>query len=193
MKLNFFSICFSACFFSAAISNAQTKKIDTTVKMGDQGFRVQCSNKNSDKNEITVSPVNLKFEGNNPSFMVYGKVTKAFADDFNDDGQPDLVICVYSGDNGEIGTVVGISYNTDKHMVPVYFPDVYLDAKLREGYKGHDVFTDLTGTLLRKFPIYLPTDAPDKPTGGVRTVQYKVMPDNGHLSFKVLRSYDAQP
>jgi hypothetical protein len=193
MKLSLFSICLSICWFSSAVSNAQSKKIDTTVLMGDKGFRVQCNNKNTDKNEITVTPVNLKFEGTNPSFTVYGKVTKAFTDDFNDDGSPDLVICVYSGDNGEIGAVAGLSYNADKSLVPIYFPDVYLDPKLREGYKGHDVFSDLTGTLLRKFPIYLPTDAPDKPTGGIRTVQYKAMQDNGHLSFKVLRSFDAQP
>jgi hypothetical protein len=193
MKFNFFSICLSVCCLSVTISNAQSKKFDTTVKMGDQGYRVVCNNKNADKNGITITLVNLKFEGADPSFTVYGKVTKAFADDFNDDGQPDLVICVYSGDNGEIGTVVGISYNADKSLAPIYFPDIYVDPKLRDGYKGHDVFSDLTGTLLRKFPIYLPGDAPDKPTGGVRTVQYKVMQDNGHPTFKVLRSYDAQP
>jgi hypothetical protein len=193
MKLNLFFICLSVCCFSAATSDAQSKKFDTTVKIGDEGYRVVSNNKNADKNEVTVTPVNLKFEGTNPSFMVYGKITKTFTDDFNDDGRPDLIICVYSGDNGEIGTIIGIAYNADKTLEPIYFPDVYLDAKLRDGYKGHDVFSDLTGTLLRKFPIYLQGDAPDKPTGGIRTVQYKVMQDNGHLSFKVLRSYDAQP
>lgn len=192
-KFNLFSVCLSVCCFSAVIANAQTKKFDTTVKMGDQGYHVICNNKNADKNEVTLTPVNLKFEGTNPSFQVYGKVTKAFTDDFNDDGLPDLVICVYSGDNGEIGTVIGISYNADKRFEPIYFPDIYLDAKNKEGYKGHDVFSDLTGTLLRKFPIYLPGDTPDKPTGGVRAVQYKAVKENGHLSFKILRSYDAQP
>ena len=34
------------------------------------------------------------------------RVTKVFTDDMNDDGRPDLVICVYSGDNNEIGTIV---------------------------------------------------------------------------------------
>jgi hypothetical protein len=193
MKLNLFSICFFACCFSAAAGNAQTKKFDTTVKMGDKGYHIVCNNKNADKNEVTLSPVNLKFEGTNPSFLVYGKVTKAIADDFNDDGQPDVVICVYSGDSAAIGTVVGISYNADKSFAPIFFPDIYIDAKNKEGYKGHDVFSDLTGTLLRKFPIYLPGDIAGKPTGGVRTIQYKAMRENGHLTFKVLRSYDAQP
>jgi len=85
-----------------------------------------------------------------------------------------------------------LSYNANKSFEPIYFPDIYLDSKIREGYKGHDEFSGLTGTLLRKFPIYLPGDSPDKATGGMRVVQYKAMMDNGHLSFKVLRWYDVK-
>ena len=179
--------------FVAAGVNAQSKKFDTTVKMGSQGFRIECSNKNADKNEVTVSTVGLQLKSSRPSFLVYGKVIKAFADDMTDDGRPDLIICVYGGDSGNIGSIVAISYNAEKSLDPVYFPDIYLDAKIREGYKGHDEFSALTGTLIRRFPIYLPGDTPDKPTGGTRVVQYKVMPENGRLSFKVLRSYDAKP
>ena len=178
-------------FFSTAI-NAQSKKFDTTVKMGDKGYRVQCSNKNTDKNEVSVSPIGLKSTTPDPSFAVFGKVKKAFTDDMNDDGLPDLVICVYGGDNNEIGTIAAISYNADKTFVGVYFPDIYLDSKIREGYKGGDEFSDLAGTLLRKFPIYLSGDTTGNPSGGTRVVQYKAMMDNGHLSFKVLRSYDTK-
>ena len=63
---------------------------------------------------------------------------------------------------------------------------------MRDGYKGYDEFYSLTGTLLRKFPIYLPDDTPGKPTGGKRTVQYKVMSEDGRLTFKVLRSFDVK-
>jgi len=190
MKLTLYLVLF---LFSGMCINAQSKKFDSTVKMGSQGFRVECSNKNADKNEVTISPVNLQTKTTKPAFTIYGKVAKAFADDMTDDGRPDLIICVYSGDSGHIGSVVGISYNAEKSFDPVYFPDIYLDAKIREGYKGHDDFSALTGTLMRKFPIYLPGDTPDKPTGGMRVVQYKAMPDNGRISFKVLRWYDAKP
>ncbi|MFT4155642.1 hypothetical protein [Parafilimonas sp.] len=190
MKKIFF--CLLVFVFSVFQSMAQSKKFDTTVKMGDQGFRVDCNNKNPDKNEVTVSPIGLQVTGSKPAFSVYGKVRKAFTDDMNDDGRPDLVICIYSGDSGEIGSVAAISYNADKAFDPVYFPDIYLDSKIREGYKGHDEFSALTGTLMRRFPIYLPADAPGRPTGGTRVVQYKIMTDNGRQSFKVLRSYDTK-
>ena len=191
MKPNCFLICLLMLFLSAGIK-AQSKKFDSTVKMGTQGYRVECNNKNGDKNNVSVSPIGLKTDGPDPSFSVFGRVTKVFTDDMNNDGRPDLVICVYSGDNGEIGTVVAISYNAEKAFEPIYFPDIYLDAKIREGYKGRDDFSDFTGTLMRKFPIYLPGDAPDKPTGGTRVVQYATATDNGRLAFKVLRSYDTK-
>jgi len=191
MKPNCFWICLLMSLLCVSIQ-AQTKKFDTTVKMGDQGYRVQCSNKNADKNTVSVSPIGLKTDGPDPSFGVYGRVTKVFIDDLNDDGRPDLMICIFGGDNNEIGTIAALSYNANKSFEPIYFPDIYLDSKIREGYKGHDEFSGLTGTLLRKFPIYLPGDSPDKATGGMRVVQYKAMMENGHLSFKVLRWYDVK-
>lgn len=191
MNLRFamlFSISFAACL------QAQAQKFDTTVKMGDQGYKVSCNNKNADKNEVAVNPVNLKFEGMRPVFTVLGKVKKAFAEDMNDDGRPDLMICTYTGDSTPIGSVVSISFNAaNKNFEPIYFPDIYLDAKLREGYRGYDEFSALTGTLMRKFPLYLPGDATGNPTGGTRIIQYKPAMENGHLAFKVLRSFDAKP
>lgn len=180
--------------FAFTCTKGQSQKFDTTVKMGDQGYRVECNNKNPDKNEVSINPINIKYESAKPFFSVVGKVRKAFADDMNDDGKPDLIICVYSGDNHEIGSVVAVAFNaTNKNFEPIYFPDIYLDAKTRDGYKGYDEFSALTGTLMRKFPIYLSTDAPGKPTGGMRIIQYKSITENGRSNFKVLRWYDAKP
>lgn len=175
----------------SAITNAQSKKFDTTVKMGDQGFHVESSNKAPDKNDVTVSVINIRINSTNPVFRAPGVVTKAMVDDLNDDGKPDLMVCVYSGSNNEMGSIISISPTADKSIEPVYFPDIFLDPKIREGYKGYDQFSTLTGTLLRKFPIYLPTDT-DKPTGGTRTIQYNVTKEEGRLSFKVLRFYDVK-
>src|SRR5205085_2775603 len=122
----------------------------------------------------------FRTDAKSPSFNIIGKVVKAMTDDFNDDGRPDLAICVYDESNNQT-TVAALSYTADKTFVPMYFPDIFLDPKLREGYKGHDEFSVLTGTLLRKFPIYLTGDAPDKPTGGIRTIQYKAVANEGRL------------
>jgi len=190
--MNFKSIAiYMAIFFIAINAQAQTKKFDTTVKFGDKGYRVVCNNKDPDKNDVNISPINLKVNSQNPTFTIHGKVTKAMTDDFNDDGRPDLALCVFSGVDMNQGSIVAISYTADNSFEAIYFPEIFLDAKIREGYKGHDEFSVLTGTLLRKFPIYLSTDT-GKPTGGTRTVQYKAMQDNGHLTFKVLRWFDVK-
>jgi hypothetical protein len=193
MTRNNFTGCFLLFLLFTSNIQAQTKKFDTTVKMGAQGFRVECSNKSADLNDVSVSAIGFKADGHNPAFKAQGKVIKVMTDDMDDDGSPDLLICIYSGANSEIGTIVCITFNaTDKNFAPVYFPDIYFDPKIRDGYKGYDEFSILTGTLLRKFPVYLPNDTPGNPTGGKRTVQYKAMMDNGHLSFKVLRWFDVK-
>ncbi|HWB25359.1 MAG TPA: hypothetical protein VG738_07755 [Chitinophagaceae bacterium] len=183
-------------FLAVTCTCLHAQKFDTTVKMNNEGFRVICSNKDLDNNYVTVQPVGITLDNARQlDFPVRGKVSKAAIDDLNNDGEPDLVICIYGGVNGDIGSVIGVSYmKAEKTVVPIVFPDIYSDPKIREGYKGHDTFSLVIGTLLRKFPIYLPGDAPDKPTGGIRTVQYNVVPgEQGRLSFKVLRSYETQP
>jgi len=181
-----------ALLFVASLGNAQ--KFDTTVTMQGQGYRVSCSNKDVDNNAVTIAPVKIN-ELRQLDFPIKGKILKAAIDDLNDDGLPDIVICVYTGNNGEIGNIISATFDKpNKTMVPIIFPDIYNDPKLREGYKGYDVFSLVIGTLIRKFPIYLPTDAVGKPTGGIRTIQYKAMPgERGMLSFKVLRTFDTKP
>ena len=182
---------FAVALIYAASVSAQFKKIDTTAKLGDAGYRVSCNNKKDDENSLSISPVG--FKGARPIyFNIKGKVSKIIVDDLNDDGYPDLLVLIYTGANNEIGNVVGITSNQNTDIMPVFFPDIYNDPKLREGYKGHDEFAVVVGTLLRTFPIYKPGDT-DTPSGGKRVVQYKIdKGENGRLTFKMLRTYEKQ-
>lgn len=181
-------------FFTLAVLTAGAQKLDTTVKMNTQGYRVQSPNK-SDNNSVSIDGIKLDNSLKQVNFEVKGKITKVAIDDLTDDGQPDIILCVYNGQDDVIGNVVGIMYDkAEKALKPIIFNDIYSDPKLRDGYKGHDVFSLVIGTLIRKFPIYLPNDAPDKPTGGIRTVQYKAMPgERGYYTFKMLRTFDTKP
>ena len=178
---------------AAGHSYAQDRKIDTTVKFDKVGYRVTCSNKKADENMLSISPVGFKSEARPATFAIKGKVTQAAVEDLNEDGYPDLLIYVFSGAHNEIGNVIAITSTENKSLAPVYFPDIYEDPKLREGYKGHDEFSTFSGTVVRSFPIYKTGDAPDKPTGGKRVAQYKAMMVDGALRFKVIRTFDKQP
>ena len=176
--------------FVTANIHAQVRKIDTTAILNDIGYRVSCSNKNESENQVTVSPKGFKEEVRDISFAIKGRLHKILVDDLNDDGYPDLLLCIYGGANGDIGNITCIASNGNTSLVPVHFPDIYSDPKLREGYKGHDEFTIMIGTLLQSFPIYKPGDT-DTPTDSIRVIQYKIMNgENGGLTFKVLRSYE---
>jgi len=187
-----FSIVGVLLFFAITVP-AQSKRFDSTITIDKIGYRVQCNNKSDDDNYVTVLPVGFKIDQRNVDFNIKGKVAKIAIDDLNDDGYLDLAIFIYGGANGDIGTVIGISSVTNKSLVPIFLPDIYTDPKIRDGYKGHDEFSLMVGTLMRKFPLYLPNDAPDKPTGGKRTIQYKVMSEQGRLMFKVIRMFDTKP
>ena len=179
-----------AGLFGTVHVQAQARKIDTIASFGSAGYRVTCSNKNESENQVSVSPKGFGKEVTDLSFAIKGRLRKILVDDLNSDGYPDLIICIYGGVNGEMGNIAGIASSGNTSLVPVHFPDIYGNPKLSEGYKGHDEFTIMIGTLLQSFPIYKPGDT-DTPTGGTRVIQYKtVSGENGNLTLKVLRSYE---
>jgi hypothetical protein len=193
MKHIFFFFVFSVLFFSANISNAQFKRIDTTLKIGKAGYNVFCNNKNADNNQLTVRPVGFESEAHPISFYIKGNVTKTQIDDLNNDGFPDLLVYLRSGDHGMYANLFAFISKENKSFIPVPVPDVMLDGKLREGYQGHDEFSLLEGVLMREFPLYKPDDQKDKPTGGRRIIQYQLIgsTEMGY-KFKVLRSFDKE-
>jgi len=172
--------------------DAQSKRYDSSMKLGKVGFRVLCNNKSADKNTATISPIGFENTAREISIEVKGKITKAEVDDLNNDGFPDLVIYVYNGGLKNTGTVIGVSSDKNQGFAPIFFPDLTDDLKLRVGYVGNDEFLLMEGTLMRKFPIYETSDTANiKPTGLIRQIQYRVVPgDRGAQKFKVSRSYE---
>jgi hypothetical protein len=179
-----------AALFAPAGVTAQDKKIDTIASQGAQGYRVVCFNKSASANDISISPKGFGKDVRDISFTVKGTLRKILVDDFNGDGYPDVALCVYSGMNGELGTIAGVVSAGKNSLVPASFPDIYSNAALREGYQGHDAFSSLMGTLMQSFPIYKPGDT-DTATGGTRVIQYNLgKAENGGLTFQVLRSFE---
>jgi hypothetical protein len=177
-----------AGLFATVSARAQVRKIDTTASFGGIGYRVSCNNKNAGENDVTISPKGFGKDVGDMSFIAKGQLHKILVDDLNEDGFPDLVLCIYNGPNGETGNITAIASSGNNSLVPVSFPDIYTDQKLSEGYKGHDEFTVLVGTLLQSFPFYKPGDT-DTPTGGTKVIQYKMVKAENGYTFKVLRSY----
>ncbi|HMH32101.1 MAG TPA: hypothetical protein VK543_03675 [Puia sp.] len=172
---------------------AQVRKFDSTLINGKVGYRVSTNNKNIIDNEVQVKLIGFDKSSHGFDFFIRGKVVKAELEDLNNDGFTDLLIYVYSGKDGEFGNVYAFASEENKTVSAFSLPDVMLDGKLKTGYKGHDEFSLMEGTLMQKFPLYKPGDEADKPTGGSRVVQYQAAKgEDGRLKFKVLRSYDVK-
>jgi hypothetical protein len=180
-------------FFGAANAQFSFGKIDTTLKTGKVGYRVDCKNKNIDQNQLTIRPVGFESGAREMSFGIRGRVAKTEIDDLNNDGFPDLILYIYSDSNSAFGTVYAFLSEANKSITPCALPDVMLDGKINTGYKGHDQFSLMESYLLQKFPIYRPGDDKDKPTGGIRSLLYQlVRGEDGKFKFSIVRFYDTK-
>ncbi|TDO28987.1 hypothetical protein [Sediminibacterium goheungense] len=183
-----------AVSFLSQKSHAQqtVRKFDSTMKIGKAGYKVVCNNRSADKNTINISPIGFDNSMRDFSFEIKGRVRRAEVDDVNRDNFPDLVLYIYSGDSLNKGTVVCISSEANTSVLPIVFPDIADDPKLRDGYKGDDEFLLMEGILTRRFPLYATdNEGVSKPTGKTRQVMYRVAPgDKGGQKFIVMRTYD---
>jgi hypothetical protein len=180
-----------------AATNAQVSfnRIDSTLKIGKVGYRVECRNKNLDVNELSVRPIGFEGGARDIAFPLRGRVSKAEIDDLNSDGYPDLVLYIYTDSAAVYETVYAFLSQANKSITGCVLQDPMMDGKINTGYKGHDQFILMEGNLLQKFPIYKPGDDKDKPTGGTRVVLYQLAKtdngDNGStFHFNLVRTYD---
>lgn len=176
------------------ISNiqAQKLKVDTTVKLGKAGYRVICSNKNLEKNGLKISLLGFEENRGDIDVDIKGKLVSVELDDLNNDGFPDLLLYIFSDVEKRKGTVVAIASDNNKNVLPITFPDIVDDEKLKQGYDGGDEFRLLNGRLLRRFPVKNTTDSTNQSAPLViRQIIYKVVyGEKGALKFKVDRSFD---
>ncbi len=171
--------------------HGQSRRIDTTLKIGKVGYRITCSNRNPEKNDATINPICFENQAREFSIEIKGRIKKAEIDDLNNDGFPDVVLYVFPGDSLQKGTVIGISSDKNQSVNPIILPDVLDDQKLREGYRGFDDFNLMEGTLMRRYPLYVTDSLGAHPTGKMRQVLYRVVPgERNMLKFKVIRSYE---
>lgn len=173
---------------------AQGRRIDTTMKVGKAGYRINCFNKSSEKNPISIYPVGFESEMRDFSFELKGVLIGTEVDDLNKDGFPELLLYVASFDSLNKSSVIAISSQENKSVAPIVFPDILDDPRLRDGYRGSDKYMLLEGVLMRTYPLFeKDANGVQQPTGKMRRLMYRVAPgEQGSLKFVVARFYDFQ-
>ena len=180
------------CFLTAG-AQPVFNKIDTTMKIGKVGYRVTCRNRSITDNPVSIRPIGMDTEVRPIDIPLKGRVSATLVDDLNMDGYPDLLMFIYSDSAAVNGTIFCLMSQENKSLAPCYVPDIAYDPKVNKGYKGHDNFSLLEGTLIQRFPIFNASDSTNKPTGGTRTLMYTVgKGDNGGFKFNRIRFYDTK-
>jgi len=103
-------------------------------------------------------------------------VSKIELGDLDHDGFEELYIYTQSAGSGSAGTVYAFASDKDKELKPI---DCSLigdtSAEEFKGYQGHDFFKLEGNSLARTFPIYKESDVNASPSGGKKTIRYKLV------------------
>src|ERR1700761_910228 len=192
MKMRCIYFILGLLFCGTAHAQITFEKIDTTMKMGKSGFRVNCRNNNVTTNQLSIRPIGFESPASETiNIPMRGRIASLDVDDLNRDGQADLVLFLYTDSAATHGTAFALISDGKTTLNPCALNDPTFDGKINSGYRGHDQYTLLEGTDLLRLPLYKQADKDDQPTGGRRVVQYNFTKDeNGRYKFNILRTYD---
>ena len=174
---------------AAAASEAPSAtgtSFDRTLELQGIRFRVTSANEGS-VNTLHIVPAGLEIDNSPIMRTINGTVTGAEVADLNVDGSPEVYVYVTSAGSGSYGSLVAYSANRRKSLSEIYLPPVTQDKVASKGYMGHDEFAVVESVLVQRFPVYRDTDANAKPTGGMRQLQYKLVPGEAGWLLKVDR------
>jgi hypothetical protein len=144
---------------------------DKTLTMKGITFRVTAAN-DSSAGTVTIVPSGLTVTNDTITQEIDGTVVGAEVADLDVNGWPELYVFTRSAGSGSYGSVIGQAVNNGKSLSAIFLPDIAEDAKLAQGYMGHDEFAIVENTLARRFPIYAPGDTNAAPSGKMRQVSY---------------------
>jgi hypothetical protein len=167
-------------------SSAIGTSFDRTLELQGIRFRVTSANEGS-VNTLHIVPAGLEIDNSPIVRTINGTVTGAEVADLNVDGSPEIYVYVTSAGSGSYGSLVAYSANRRKSLSEIYLPPVTQDKVASKGYMGHDEFAVVESVLVQRFPVYRDTDANAKPTGGMRQLQYKLVPGEAGWLLQVDR------
>ena len=144
---------------------------DKTLTLNGITFRVNAPN-DSSAGTVTIVPSGLTVTNDTIIQEIDGTVIGAEIADLDVNGWPELYVFTQSAGSGSYGSVLGQAVNNGKSLSAIFLPDIAEDAKLAEGYMGHDEFAIVENSLARRFPIYAPGDTNAAPSGKMRQVSY---------------------
>lgn len=149
-----------------------------TLSLQGISFHVMSSGEGSQQ-QLTITASGGKRAFKPITQTVNGKVIGAEVADLNSNSLPEIYVYVQSAGSGSYGELVAYSVINSNQLSPISLQE--LTGAPAKGYQGHDQFSVVEGCLVRRFPIYKPSDSNAKATGGLRQICYKLQ--NGEAGW----------
>lgn len=165
-------------------SPTEGTSFDRTLDRQGIRFRITSANRGS-INTLQIVPAGLQIDNSAIVRTIYGTVTGAEVADLNSDGTPEIYVYITSAGSGSYGSLVAYSVNRHKSLSEIYLPPLEENKVVSKGYMGHDQFAVVGSVLGRHFPVYRDGDTNAKPTGGMRQLQYRLLPGEAGWILKV--------
>jgi hypothetical protein len=159
---------------------------DKTLELQGIRFHVKSANVGS-TNTLHIVPSGLEIDNSPIVKTIDGTVSGAEVADLNADGAPEIYVYVTSAGSGSYGSLAAYAANRRKSLSEICLPPLTDDKAASKGYMGHDEFAVLEGVLGRRFPIYRASDSNAQPTGGMRQIQYRLVPGEASWQLKLER------
>ena len=119
-------------------------------------------------------------------------IKEAIDADLDSNGFDELYIITVSSGSGSYGSILAFASNRDISVSMINFSGVQGGDTYFKGYMGHDSFSLIDQKLIRAFPIYLPADKQNKPSGGMRTLTYGLYPGEAMWQLKIVKSAETK-
>lgn len=138
-------------------------------------FAIDCDN-DASINRLRVQPAGLAIDNAAVETEIDGTVVDAGVADLDADGSPEVYVFVSSAGSGSYGSLAAWAVNKGRSLSGIYLPPLSPEEAYAQGYMGHDRFRLTGDRLVRAFPVYLEGDPNSQPTGGMRELEYRLVP-----------------
>ena len=145
-------------------------------------------------NGLKVTTMGFTAVNNEHDFGTVDPLSKVFLADLDRNGYEELYIITQSVGSGSYSSIYGLASNKDKSATPIYVRPISEEQRAKgnffEGYMGHNSFELKNGKLLNSFPIYKKDDPNASPSGGTRTVEYRLIAGEAGWILEAYKTID---
>jgi hypothetical protein len=172
---------------AASVQPANHAGFDQQLELQGIAFHVRSPNA-ATGNSVTVAPTGLEVDNSPWESPVDGDVVGAEIGDLDANGSPEIYVYVRSRDPDGRGSLVGYAANNLKSLSAINLPSLSDDPAAAAGYRGHDEFALVEGSLARRFPLYSGDGDAAVATGKTRQLQYRLIAGEASWQLDLVNS-----